>query len=223
MWKWFTFVVSNKILQNVAENKLNSWLKIGEIDGNSWKYWFLRMNKDVKVCWDLLICRKWRWSTCICFCRCCRKWRWSTCICFCRCCIWLCRCRKWRWSTCICFGRCCICSCRLEKRFNLSFTLEIIIFIKFHQEWDNIWFRFNFSQNSRKILTRSLIRYDETTRFENPVEPVTSGFLIEGHKYQYFESTSTLLDLYWIFESTSEHLRISYHNCTKSTNSNNIM
>ena len=37
-------------------------------------------------------------------------------------------------------------------------------------------------------------------RFENPVEPVTSGFLIEGHKYQYFESASTLLDLYWIFD-----------------------
>ena len=46
-------------------------------------------------------------------------------------------------------------------------------------------------------------------RFKNPAEPVTSGFLIEGHKYQYFESTSTLLDLYWIFESTSEHLRKS--------------
>ena len=50
------------------------------------------------------------------------------------------------------------------------------------------------------------------TRFKNPVEPVTSGFLIEGHKYQYFESTSALLDLYWIFESTSEHLRKSRDN-----------
>ena len=50
------------------------------------------------------------------------------------------------------------------------------------------------------------------SRFKNPAEPVTSGFLIEGHKYQYFESTSTLLDLYWIFERTSEHLRKSRDN-----------
>ena len=30
-------------------------------------------------------------------------------------------------------------------------------------------------------------------RYEKLVEPVTSGFLIEHHKYQYFESTSALL------------------------------
>ena len=49
-------------------------------------------------------------------------------------------------------------------------------------------------------------------RFENPVDPVTSGFLIEGYKFQYFESTSALLDLYWIFESTRGHLRKSRDN-----------
>ena len=60
--------------------------------------------------------------------------------------------------------------------------------------------------------TYILFTFHPCARFENPVEPVTSGFLIEGHKYQYFESTSTLLDLYWVFESTSEHLRISRDN-----------
>ena len=103
---------------------------------------------------------------------------------------------------------------------------------KWHWNYSNLQNAAEISRSGNFLYVDHKQRHDYTIwpRFENPVEPVTSGFFIEGHnQYQYF--TGSLLD-FWKHHRTFTQITRQYvvilhyfryqtckidHNCTKST------